>query len=81
MNIPAVESLIQTIRGSSTTIGSQNVTLTCNEFCRASERKNIAGCHKALLQLTREFYHVKDVFKKIIEIEHKIIYFATKPHA
>ncbi|RZC87482.1 hypothetical protein C5167_036018, partial [Papaver somniferum] len=78
MNIPTVESYVQTIRGSSTTIGSQNVTLSCDEFCRASERKNIAGCHKALLQLIREFYHTRDVFKKIIELERKIIYLATK---
>ncbi|MCL7037827.1 hypothetical protein MKW94_029059 [Papaver nudicaule] len=81
MNIPAVESYVQTIKGSSTTIGSQSITLACNEFCRASERNNIAGCHKALLQLIREFYHTKDVFKKIIELERKIIHLATKTHA
>ncbi|KAI3985094.1 hypothetical protein MKX01_027180 [Papaver californicum] len=65
MNMPAVESYVQSIRGSSTTIGCQNVTLACDEFCRSSEPKNIAVCHKALLQLIREFYHTRDVINCI----------------
>ncbi|KAI3995102.1 hypothetical protein MKX01_031904 [Papaver californicum] len=81
MNILTVESYVQSIRGSSTTIGCQNVTLACDEFFRACERKNIAGCHKALLQLIREFYHTRDVQKKIVELEREIIYLATKTHA
>ncbi|KAI3906397.1 hypothetical protein MKW92_011617 [Papaver armeniacum] len=72
LDIPEVAAYVHTIKGGSLTLGCKKLTAACNEFARCSDRNNIAGCHKALMQVVSEFNCVKDVFQKVIELERKI---------
>ncbi|KAI3977803.1 hypothetical protein MKX01_040548 [Papaver californicum] len=72
LDIPKVAVYVHTIQGSSLTVGSKKLTAACSDFVRYSDLENIAGCHKALMQIVSEFNRVKDVFQKVIELERKI---------
>ncbi|RZC47451.1 hypothetical protein C5167_040417 [Papaver somniferum] len=77
--IQKVESYIHRLKGSSVSVGSYQITLACNEFRQASEQNDMAGRQKALTKIVHEFYRVKDVFKKIIELEEKICKLSSAP--
>ncbi|MCL7031504.1 hypothetical protein MKW94_027298 [Papaver nudicaule] len=78
LHIRTIAALIETIKGSSLSVGSEKVTQACNEFQKAKEQWKLAKCEKALLQLRCEFNHVKSVFVEIIKLERKIV-FLTRP--
>ncbi|KAI3969203.1 hypothetical protein MKW92_025486 [Papaver armeniacum] len=77
--IAKIESYVHRLKGSSVSVGSYQITLACNEFRQASERSDMVGRQKALTKIVHEFYRVKDVFKKIIELEEKIYKLSSAP--
>ncbi|KAI3894876.1 hypothetical protein MKX03_033620 [Papaver bracteatum] len=77
--IAKVESYVHRLKGSSVSVGSYQITLACNEFRQAGERNDMAGRQKALTKIVNEFYRVKDVFKKVIELEGKIYQSSSAP--
>ncbi|KAI3842531.1 hypothetical protein MKX03_034397 [Papaver bracteatum] len=64
---------IEKIKESSLNVGSDKVTQACNEYQKAKKQRKAAKCERVLLQLRREFNHVKSEFLEIIELERKII--------
>ncbi|RZC86066.1 hypothetical protein C5167_026734 [Papaver somniferum] len=64
---------IEKIKESSHYVGADKVTEACNEYMKAKKQRKAAKCERVLLQLRREFDHVKSEFLGIIEMERKII--------
>ncbi|RZC63489.1 hypothetical protein C5167_025271 [Papaver somniferum] len=77
--IQKVESYVHRLKGSSVSVRSYQITLACNEFRHASERNDMAGRQTALMKIVQEFNRVKEVFKKIIELEEKIRKLSSAP--
>ncbi|MCL7036916.1 hypothetical protein MKW94_005331 [Papaver nudicaule] len=72
-----VESYVHRLKGSSVSVGSYQITIACNEFRHASEQRDMVGFQRALTKIIDEFYRVKEVFNKIIELEEKIYELST----
>ncbi|KAI3952962.1 hypothetical protein MKX01_028654 [Papaver californicum] len=78
-NRERVESYVHRLKGSSVSVGSCQITLACDEFRHASKQNDMVGYQKALMKIVDEFYCVKDVFMKIIELEEKIYKLSSAP--
>ncbi|RZC86234.1 hypothetical protein C5167_007420 [Papaver somniferum] len=58
-------------------LGPTKYSQACNKFLKAKKQLKVAKCEEALLQLRREYIHVKFVFLEIVELKEKIIRFTT----
>ncbi|KAI3932965.1 hypothetical protein MKW98_029198 [Papaver atlanticum] len=72
LHVFPIATLIKSIKENSLCVGSDQVTQACNQFLKAKKELQIA-----LLQLRREFNHVKFVFLEIVELKEKIIRLTT----
>ncbi|XP_019051903.1 PREDICTED: histidine-containing phosphotransfer protein 2-like, partial [Nelumbo nucifera] len=62
-----VDSYVHQLKGSSSSIGAQQIKLACIDFHQACLDNNKDGCLQALNKIKYEFYHLQSKFKTVIQ--------------
>ncbi|XP_072970270.1 histidine-containing phosphotransfer protein 2-like isoform X2 [Typha angustifolia] len=67
-----VDAYVHQLKGSSASVGAQNVKLACAQFRQFYEENNKEGCIRALNVVKHEFYRVRNKFDNMFQLEQRI---------
>ncbi|KAM0940354.1 putative signal transduction histidine kinase, phosphotransfer (Hpt) domain, HPT domain superfamily [Dioscorea sansibarensis] len=77
MNQPVIEfqqvdAYIHQLKGSSSSVGAQNVKLACVQFRHSLEDNDREGCLRALNVVKREYLHLRSKLESMLQLEQRI---------
>ncbi|KAJ0973432.1 hypothetical protein J5N97_021391 [Dioscorea zingiberensis] len=67
-----VDSYIHQLKGSSSSVGAQNVKLACVQFRHSLEENDSEGCLRALNMVKREYLHLRGKLETMLQLEQRI---------
>ncbi|XP_008776068.2 histidine-containing phosphotransfer protein 2-like isoform X1 [Phoenix dactylifera] len=73
-----VDAYVHQLKGSSSSVGAQNVKLACIQFRQFCEDNNKEGCMRALNVVKHEYYHLRSKFETMLHLENRIQAYETK---
>ncbi|WOL03481.1 histidine-containing phosphotransfer protein 2 isoform X1 [Canna indica] len=73
-----VDACVHQLKGSSASVGAQNVKLVCMQFRQCCEENNKEGCLNALDMVRRQYFHLNNKFGTMLQLEQSIQAYESK---
>uniref|UniRef100_B3TLT2 Histidine-containing phosphotransfer protein n=1 Tax=Elaeis guineensis var. tenera TaxID=51953 RepID=B3TLT2_ELAGV len=73
-----VDAYVHQLKGSSSSVGAQNVKLACIQFRQFCEENNKEGCVRALNVVKHEYYRLRSKFETMLQLESRIQAYENK---
>ncbi|XP_072996819.1 histidine-containing phosphotransfer protein 2-like isoform X2 [Typha latifolia] len=73
-----LDAYVHQLKGSSSSVGAQNVKFACVQFRQFCEENNKEGCIQALNVVKHEYYHLRNKFEKMLQLEQRIQAYDSK---
>ncbi|XP_068660465.1 histidine-containing phosphotransfer protein 2-like [Aristolochia californica] len=73
-----VDAYVHQLKGSSSSVGAQQVKLACIEFRHFCEDNDKEGCIRALQVVKHEYYNLRAKFETMVQLEQRIIAYESK---
>ncbi|CAL9065692.1 histidine-containing phosphotransfer protein 2-like isoform X1 [Musa acuminata AAA Group] len=67
-----VDAYVHQLKGSSSSVGAQNVKLACIQFKQFCEENNKEGCLSALNMVKHQYYSLRSKFDTMLQLEQRI---------
>lgn len=68
-----VDGYVHQLKGSSSSIGAQKVTMACVQFRHFCDENDKEGCSRALNVVKHEFYQLQSKFHTMSQMENRIL--------
>ncbi|XP_074558749.1 histidine-containing phosphotransfer protein 1-like isoform X2 [Curcuma longa] len=75
-----VDAYVHQLKGSSSSVGANNVKLACIHFRQFYEENNKEGCFSSLNAMEREYFRLKDKLGTMLQLEQRIQAYESSKH-